>query len=315
MFEVANASLDDYFYLLAPNRPFNESLQSLRMKIKNEVSQKTDNAYDALVLGDCHNLIGIKPNIITKKTGLSCYNFATHRRQSILSTYAMLSNYLNSCQKKPKYMIIGFISDTLSDSKERISKANLFDFKKGNLYLLGREFGIFQAVKFSVPSLKHQYFYKTLLKKPTSMLIPDKKQIANFYKQVHDNKGYYPWRAKKIQSSRSRRRRIFTVSDFAKQYLVSILQLSLDNDIKVLYSIPALPPNWYKANQKSGSVPIYEEFVKEIKKEFPSIAFIRSQKTLNRNDLYVGRNHLNGAGATLLSEFLAKELKKIADQN
>ena len=87
--EMASAIFDDHFY----TRNFARwELEGFTMKVKNRFAQRDKNNFDIIILGDCYNISGIKPAIIEKRTGLSCWNFSAYAWQTIFASYILFNN-------------------------------------------------------------------------------------------------------------------------------------------------------------------------------------------------------------------------------
>ncbi|MFH1877218.1 MAG: hypothetical protein ABH883_00215, partial [Candidatus Omnitrophota bacterium] len=174
VFEMGNAALDDFFY----SPPF----YGLRINTLNEYTASPGREYDILIFGDSYNARGIIPEIIEKETGLSCYNLSSYHRESMLAPYCFLKNYLKSRETPPRYIIMGYILKTCALPKEEVEIPFLYDFKDGNLGVFVKEFGPVAVLQFLIPSLKHQYFFRTVLTDPKSVRVSarhDKKEIIS----------------------------------------------------------------------------------------------------------------------------------------
>lgn len=306
VFEAGNVMLDDRFY----SPPF----EGLRMKIKNRVALTGGGSFDVIVLGDSYCISGIIPADIEKGTGLSCFNFSTHGRQTVLASYGMMKNYLKRCSRKPEYLVIGFLPQVCGHTRQKIEKEYLpymYDLKDGNMTIFFAEFGWAQGMKFLIPSLKHQAFFKRLLARPFSTRLAARGGIEKFALGVAAERGYYAWRPSEKHrnapgSDKTPYR--FRASPFFRKYLYAILDLAAENDIRVIYVIPTKRPEWYRIREKQGVVKEYGEFVEEIKAEYPGITVLDPQTKLDHKDFYVNRDHLNGRGARVLSKLVAERI-------
>jgi len=322
VFEISTAAFDNYFYLAKGRNP-NLWFTGLRLKVKNSYSQDPDTSHEILVLGDCYNITGVIPQIIEKNTGLSCYNFSTYAEQSTFASYLLFNNYLKKSTKKPNYLIIGFLPFTLLRTKKYImthSMPMLFDFKEGNVHAFIKEFGIAQGLKLIVPSLKRQGIFKQFFKNPLKVLreIPNKKQLDNFIKQISVDKGHHVWCVKCVYRDNFKEENSapnFEISNFNQKYLTKILELSRENNIKVIYLHPSKPPNVYTIYVKRGIVEGYEDFLNYLKITYKDIIDINPQDILNNNNMYVNELHLNGKGAEILSNFLSHIINDVNKKN
>ena len=312
IFEAGNIFFDNYFYVSDP------LFSGLRNKIKNELSQTTRNNFDILILGDCFNNTGIVPKIIYERTRLSSYNFSHFATHSTLISYCLFRNYLRLCTEKPKYIIIGFLPKSLEISNNNIALSYLYDYKKGNMGVFTDEFGFFRAIRFVMPSLKHQYFFKQMLISPLSIKIPSKKQIVNVITKSYHNYGYYGGVADEVYEQEAEdggSYQKFTVTPFSYKYIKKILDLAEKNNIKVIYSIPTTPPDWYRLDEKYGIAEQYNNFVNLLKKEYPELIIVKPQHFINKKDAYRDQHHLNGKGAHLLSNILSNKINELKNKN
>lgn len=314
-FELFNAIFDDHFYSARIRHTVAASkvgFEALRMKVKNEFSQTSGNRFDVLVMGDCYNIVGVIPRIIETETELSTFNFSTHLAQTVLASYVMLENYLRENATKPKFLILGFLPITLGSSTEL---GYLYEFKDGNMAVLKKEFGLRQAIRFSIPSLKHQSFWKEFVNNPLSVRLSTKAEIDDFIETVYLDSGYYAWRANAVYRGSMKETDAplyeFKVSDFSFRYLMRILDLAEVNNIKVIYIFPTHPPDVYQAHLQQGLVNLYEDFLESLIKKYPGMTLVKPQHVLNDKSMYINWSHLNSKGAAELSNFLAFKLNEM----
>ncbi len=316
IYEAANYLFDDNFYSIKKGLPIDMAVSDgLRMKIKNELSQSKENRFDILILGDCYNIVGIIPKIIEENTGLSSYNFSTHMNHTILATYAMFQNYLKACSKKPQYMVIGYLPISSELGKNQIMKEmvqKLYDFRRGNTLLFLKEFGVAEGIKFLIPSLKHQEFFRNYLEWSTRNA--NKAELSEYYKQVALNQGYYPRKYNDVYKDEAKDEggyEKFHASPFFIKYLKAILNLAKQNSIRVIYLIPSVPPDVYKLNEKYDVTKAQLEFASRLENDYSNLVVVNPQTLLNQKDFYSDRIHLNRKGATLLSAFLSDKINEL----
>lgn len=330
-FETVNAAFDDYFY--APEVGTTAGFDSLRMKIKNEIAQLRENQFDVVILGDCYSIHGIRPDVIQKDAGLSAFNFATHHRHSLLASYALLRHYLNSASRSPHYVIIGFHPLTFASGRlipaeispvyrlgaaielpNLVDAGYLYDFRDGNIDLIAKEFGIPAAIKFLLPSLKHQYFFQKAAKTfSLSFLQPS--QVREFRAYVRQEGGFYRIPAYSTYSgsavgSAHRLLPHFSVSDYSEHYLRKILDLTRQHHIPVLFVTASIPPDWYALWNESGFIGEYRLFTEALERQYANLRVIDPQPGVDQKIMYQDEIHLNQAGADALSRALALELMK-----
>lgn len=304
--------------LLSSNFHLVTSFASVDMEIKNRLSRDDKNYFDVLILGDCFNLTGINPKIIEEKTGLTCFNFSTYFNSTIFSQYCFLKNYLKVTLRRPKFIVIGFKPMSLACSKEQIETRLIhyfYYFKEGNLDIFLKEFGFGHSVKFFIPSLKFQSFFKNFIHNPLSMATQmlDNKKINEYTKDlIYVNKGFieedsfYGGDLKELGGVHEN----FTVTPFFFKYLNEILKIARQNNLSIIYLIPTAPPAIYQVDKKNGIADKYIKFIYSLNKNYDDFTIIHPQEILNFNDLYSGITHLNGKGARILSEVLSDTINK-----
>jgi hypothetical protein len=307
LFEVFNAVFDDYFYFT----PFD----GFRIKIKNELSQSGENRFDILAVGDCYGIVGIIPAILENKTGLTCFNFSTHRNQTILASYCLLKNYLERCSKKPKYIIVSFLYHTMRDERDMVKQAFFYDYIKGNFGPVIKEFGIEQCVKFLIPSLKHQDILDGYTQDPRLIVIQNKTTLDEFRNRViYLDKGYYPRNEERVFQGSNGDPILpdFSVSPFFRKYLDKILELAVQNHTRVIYLVPTVPFEGEQPHTKYTDINDYSDYVQLLKKEYPDLIILSPQDMLRQKDLYRDTIHLNQKGARMLSVYLSQEINRLS---
>lgn len=322
IFETCNYVFDNYFYSVSGGLPIDMAVsEGLRMNIKNEISQAKGNSFDILVLGDSYNTVGVIPKVIEEKTGLSCYNFSTHKKHTILATYCMFRHYLNTCSKKPKYIVVSFLPMTYGDRKIDIIKESLpflYEFRNGNVSIFIKEFGLAQGMMFLIPSLKHQDFFQSYFNKQGHLKRVNKKELADYFKQVAFNNGYYPWYINEVYNGEAKdgeKHSRIRESLFFRKYLKAILDMANKNNIVIIYIIPTFPPDVYKIQEENRFTEQYCKFVDTLAKDYSNLTIVKPQSILNKKDFYVDRYHLNKNGAALLSNFLSNKINEFNDEN
>lgn len=331
IFELANAYFDDYFYSPVHEGGIGLPFEGLRLKLKNEISQLKEFNFDVLILGDSHNQVSIMPSIIEKETGLTCFNFATFGAQAVMGSYWIFENYLNTHSVKPKYIIVGFVPFYTypiekAFVRETALTRGLSDLKKGNAIKFIKEFGIAQGIKFMLPSLKHQGRFRKFIKNPFAFKMPGKKQIQDIVEQVYRDKGYYPERVNESyppDAVENGYRNLlkytdpdrFVISPFSEKYLRGILDLAVKNKIRIIYNITPIPPYLSEVVKDYPYLSQYNDFVNSLKEEYPDFYVVNPQGIINKNDMYVDVNHLNGKGTPIQSAFLAQKIKELELSN
>lgn len=300
---------DDYIYM----SPY----LGLRMKMKNEISQKSGNTYDILALGDCYNLVGIDPNMIYEETGLTGFNFATHAMETIIAAYCMFDNYIKFNEKKPEILILGFIPRNCAVTLETIKKVNiihLYNFGKGNLDVYLKEFGWKHTVKFLIPTLKHQWIVENLILNPFSTRKPNLKKVDAFIKTVYADKGRHPWYVDDVYDKEITdlgEYNFSTVSPFFDRYLRRILDIAGEQGIQVIYNIPTVTPDRNRLYERYGNMKKYVTYYESLQKEYPKMVIVYPQNLLNEKTMYIDNFHLNGKGSKILNAFLSKKINEL----
>jgi len=285
----------------------------LRMRLKNEMTLKKDNQYEVIIMGDCHNLSSIIPNIIEKNTGLSTFNLATHAENTIFATYLLLNNYLENSLSKPRYLIVGFTPYLFTQNENTILNDNLlvfYDFKKGNFTHFTAAFGLSQSVRFLIPSLKHQEWY---IGGAIPFKMSTRKKINKFKQDMLINKGRAELKEDNLPIIRYDQH-TGQVTAFYDKYLNKILQLAKDHNVKVLMNIPTMPSQLKTIIDAKGYTEEYSQYLNNLLTHYPNVTVLSPNHLLKANDFYIDEFHLTQKGAIILSNYLSEELNKIAQQ-
>lgn len=301
--EAANLFFDDF--------TFPAPYDSLRMKVKNQLSHQKNNNYDVLIFGDCYNLNGVDASLMEKHTGLSVYNFSTHAANTIFSSYLMLKAYLDSSAKKPQFIIMNYLPESSVLTKEQVVAGNLstfYDFIDGNAAELAKEFGLVNTVKWLIPSLKHQEFFK---KRFLEFKFPERREIKGFVRSVHDDRGYY-----RLYGDRVYQGELFydttryqqPVSQFFDQKIRAMLDLAKKYNIPVIYTMFSAPPNWYSIYAQVGMSKRYFDYFQSLQKDYPNMLYYNPHPFLDKMEFYADSTHLNWFGAATYTEFLSRIL-------
>lgn len=299
LFELLNVVYDD--------RTYPKPYDGLRLKIKNRISQQKNNVYDVLVFGDCYNLTGIDAQAIERSTSFKVYNFSTHAAQTIFSNYLMLKNYLENSQKKPKYLIMNFLPESVVFTREQLlsGDASLYGFLDGNNKEFLDEFGPLLMIKWLIPSLKHQEFLK---KRFWKFQLPKQAEIDRFIESVYRDRGYYSLYGDKIYKGSlyyNFNKYKKPVSSFFDKYFRKMMDLAKENEIQVIYTMYTAPPDWYWIYTKSGMRATYFDYFKNVGSDYANFLYYMPQSILNEMGYYRDTTHLNWIGAKVLSKFLS----------
>ena len=309
--EAAINRFDYYFY-----KP---DYQSLRIAIKNAVSQTRACDFDVITLGDCYLTVGFIPALLKEKTGLSSFNFSTNQRCTVVSAYAMLKNYLGTCAKKPHYIVMSFIHSSLELSRESIIDAmpfnycsSFYDIRRGSLVTLIKEFGLELGLRLLMPSLNHQERIKDFLSQRSLYCKQTFEKVDNFIESVYAESGYYPYRVDDMYNggeTDQEEQKPFVVSSLFSCYVAKILDLAKAHGIKVIYVFPAVEPDILAACKKRGVLEKNLNFFKNLQKDYPNLVIADPQHLITGREMFVDKIHLNGKGARVLTTFLADSMK------
>lgn len=284
--------------------------------VKNKISQLKSNDFDVLVFGDSFGNLGIFSQAIQKMTGLTCFNFSTNGRNSTFNSYCMFSNYLKSAAKKPKYVILAFLPHTLNISQPE--PGYMYDFISGNFKFFVEEFGLFKSLKFLIPSLYDQPFFKSILHSPGRIFYirTDKQRLYRIAKErciKYNGSTEAPdesYRMRK-KSEEGIIEYTFCASAFSKKYLTGLIDSARLNNIKVLYIVAPFSPRVSAILDARRQVKRYGEFIASLKTSFPGLIVIDPKNALDDMSLYIDAFHLNKKGASALDGLIAQKLKEL----
>lgn len=306
LFEGANVAIDNRLYLYRKADGPGDLL-GFKVRLKHDYARDSDATYAIAVIGDCYPSTGIKPSVIEAESGLTCFNFATCQMLGVISAYSMVKRICDAPKPPPQYLIVGFIPDTLA--QDGIDPNLFYELKQGNTDVLLPEFGWAQCLKFQVPSLKHQFFFRNCI----SIKIPSAENIEDARSQVAYDKGYMPWwtGAEYDGKVTDEFRTPFTVTPRAHAYLEKILALADEHEMRVIYLIPTNPPDWFEFHTRSGKTRAYYDYLETLKNAHPRLILLHPQRLLDRKELYADRLHTNGVGTATLSRFIGEVIRRL----
>lgn len=296
------------YYGGAVNLILREKFRLTRRKYRN---------FDILIIGECYSLTGVIPQIIEKTTGFTCYNFSTHTPHTILSSYCLFKDYIESHKTKPKYVILAFASRAYNI--KITDPSYLYEAAQDNFKIYIEEFGILKATRFSLPFLRHELFFRQVIKDPGVILklkIRKKEFIHSYIKSCEIDKGYSYWHAEQIYRDNAtdsgyKKEYDFYPSSFSLKYLHKTMELAEQNNMKIVYLITTSPPDWYGLFNKYRHIEKRDKFIEGLKEKYRNITVLNPQDMLNEKQFYSSGHHLNKNGAILLSKFLAQEINKL----
>jgi hypothetical protein len=311
--EAAINRFDYYFY-----KP---DYQNLRIAIKNSVSQKRTCDFDVIALGDCYLTVGYIPSLLKEKTGLSGFNFSTNQKCTVLSAYAMLNNYLGTCANKPQYILLAFIPSSIELTKESIIEAmplyslSFYDIRRGCRQILIREFGLEVGLRLLLPSLNYQERIKDFLSQRSLYSKRTIEQVDSFIESVNTENGYFPYRVDDRyngwETENQENQKPFVASSLFLRYFTKMLDLARMHGIKVVYILPALPPDILALYKKSERIEKNLIFLENLQKDYPNLLIADPQHLITEREMFVDKIHLNGKGARILTTFIADRIKHI----
>ncbi len=289
---------DEYFYY----PPFN----NLRMKVKNDIALSPARIFDAVILGDSYLLTGLDPRPIQDQTNLRVFNYSTFAVNSILSSYLLFRNQVSKEASRPQYLILGYLDYVPQFDRDTILSKyghTLFDFKRGNIGLLSREFGIVTGLKLMIPSLKHQGYF-LVMSKPTPL-----STIRQVERSVYDQHGYYEWHVDRAFDGHygyENDQVEFAVTPFFDKHVRQILSLAQQHQMRVLYIIPSVVPQLDDRLKKAGRRAAYRDYILSLQRDFPNVEIYEAQKDFSEEGLYTDQDHLNQRGGEKLGRIVTR---------
>lgn len=197
---------------------------------------------DLLILGPCEPLWMVSPEILTKRTNLSCYNLA-NSHSDFADNYLHLHLYLKN-NITPKYLFLfvtpesfdlnyntfysyrfaSFLNDTVVENTIKTCDANYYPWR--NYPFMKYAYYSHQTFFSALQGWKHYFTKKALPYYPDGFEPPAKIIWDNHYENLKKKypKGYY-----------------FTLDTLRESYLYKIISLCKEKNIKViLYESPIL---------------------------------------------------------------------------
>ncbi len=285
-------------------------------KVKNEFSTMPGNNFDVLTLGDCYNQTAIIPAVFDHQTNLTSFNFSTNSTRTIISSYVMLKNYLK-VNKPPQYIFIGFLPQVWTQEKAEVIRDYLWilsDFKKQNIQLFIKEFGLINTAKLFVPSLKHQDLWEKISLSAIFFGIRHKEEIeedvVGYLFRYRGALNVWGNAVNVVAPPNLEKCGTLTVSSFFKKYTEAILKLCRKNGIRVFYIIPAVSFEWANQAQRCHDNDEIKVYLNSLKREYANLKILEPQEILKENKWYYNAQHLNYQGAVRLSSWLADVVRQ-----
>ena len=276
------------------------------------VATHTVNA-DVLVLGPCEPLWMVSPEILTKKTTLSCYNLA-NSHSDFADNYLHLHVYLKN-NIVPKYLLLfvtpesfdlnyntfysyrfaSFLNDTVVENTIKICDANYYSYR--NYPFMKYAYYSHQTFFNALQGWKHYLTKKQLPYYPDGFEPPAKIVWDNHYENLKKKypEGYY-----------------FTLDSLRENYLYKIIGLCKEKGIKViLYESPIL-------KETRITQPNREDFITQINTvaKNAGVPFVSFQQLLwaNNKKNFISPMVTTLQGSYLFSDTLGRYLHTVIKQ-
>jgi len=253
---------------------------------------------EVLIFGNSRAQHHYIPNLIEKKTGMSCFNCGRDGT-GILYNYAIFKQVI--VRYKPKVVIF-----ELSDYN------SLYEGEKkyNDLSLLNPYYSDFEEIK-KVIDLKGFNEKIKHLSKSYELNSTVVQILSGQEKKVKNDNGYVPLQGiyNNMTTENNIKIAIKNIDKNVIKAITDINNISLENKFKLIFVISP----YFKIVEKS---PIAENYIiKSFKKQ--NILFI----DLSRNDLFINdikffkdRTHLNIYGAELFTNIICQEIKSISEK-
>ncbi|MDD3413171.1 MAG: hypothetical protein PHY47_04150 [Lachnospiraceae bacterium] len=296
--------------------PMNYMAIEYSMWAQQKEYSKSGNAANTLIIGDSRAKSGLMPTLLSEDT----YNMAIGGTTSIEMYYA-LNRYLDHHTAPKNIMIIFapyhfcdidnwgqtqyFNYLTTPELLEVYQNALKFDDK---VVLAGNPITDMISYKLRLPN-------KYLSAQYNALFFGRRNDNLSKYQSVEKDLGYSAFGTDKGNDGENyeTHHEIFDQSLLVESYYYKLLQLCVDNDIRVF--IEQSPVNQASYDLISNDFfDGYHEFLSEVSATYPSIS-INSEVIAYDNQYFGDNNHLNPDGAKIFTDSIKKKYPEIFSSN
>jgi len=282
---------------------------------KNVANKVEDIGYaDILIMGDSRTMTGVHPRMISSKAYSLTLGGATP-----LELYYILKKYLTAHAKTPEVVFLALAPSNLEHAKmfwQRTVKYNFLNMEeyyeifglvkehKENIskYDASESYNDFNSIW--VPYLDVKLAHSYIPEIQISIFVDRKKRNLNAYKLIKENRGQYYFGTDLSSDGLNveSERRKFIPSRVLNEYLVKLLDLCRDNDIKVIYDI--LPMNEASFERLfEDYTDGYTKYIHNVFSLYPEASYSPSINSYP-NSYFGDESHLNESGAIKYSHFI-----------
>jgi hypothetical protein len=290
------------------------------MRYKNEKSLNPGEL-DALILGDCFFFAGVNPQQLDNQLNIRSLNLAMNRVQTYMASYVLFKNVVQHAPHPPRLVILGVHASSLffplDMNMDVLRQTIIPTFRISGNLLNELTFKMKVQVLWHygltrVPTLNKQY----LLRGNWPYLIShfDQSRYLHFEKNIAENKGFFN---EDLMGHRQKFRINFKlpavdtpIREYNDRYIKKILELASTHGIKVV-----LVTNSYRKDfteHINYNIMFDVEYFEKLRSIYPAvIGVLNMHDVVLDPDRYVDITHLDGQGAALFTDELARRIKPL----
>lgn len=305
-----------------PDEMVADVAQQSGMRIKNEQSLKPSEVWDILILGDCFFFAGVNPAVLDQMLNVRSFNLAVNRVQTYMISYVLFNNVVKHSFRKPRLIVLGVHASSLyyplKMDIDTLRQTVLPFFDVSDVLLNELSFKLKAQVLWhhwltKVPSIKKQY----LLRDNWLSLVRhfEREKYSRIEESLSSNRGFFN---EDLTGQRQQFRVNFnlpaedtSIREYNDRYIKKILESAGSLGIKVV-----LVTNSYRndlAQRINYNIMFDVDYFEELKRLYPCvIGVLNMHDVVPDPDKYVDITHLDGKGAAIFTEELARRIKMLS---
>jgi len=321
-FESFQQIYDVYFYLPSTAegriaRATKAGSTRLRMRLKSRAAYMGEDPAEVVIFGDSSSYVGLIPEVLERRTGMSAYNYATLMREGKISSRLLLNNLMKDPATEPRVIVLCWTPFSLA-AVGPMNRRIEFTYSHGNAGLLIEEFGFWGWVRSQIPTLRHQPFLRPLV---LDREWPKREELVAIDQAVSSakrNKGRLPYHEERIYRGAvvfkkygARFLSKTPVSSSVERHVGAILAMARDHDIKVVAFIAPLIPESYRFYSRAPRWEVISGFFESQRSRLADLEILDVQDQFMDDRYFSDPIHLNGSGARKLSNLAGRAIARL----
>ncbi len=298
------------------------------VRLKGEEADRANN-YNIIISGDCTGWAGIRPLLLDKRLNIQSYNFSVDVAQTYMINYLILKRYLANCSRKPELVVfqlspISLLGRHYLDLK-RLRRSILPYFRVDSDLLTeiarAKMEPPFLYLSHQILSLIPSYQKQFALRRGPWFIIS---QIRNYDRSIYDDylkfyrdkKGFFNEDMDPTKETVAEITDIppeyqsFSLSPYNCYYIDKILSLLDENNIPTVLCLTPVRSDEMKIWSRYHLRERLDNLLRSKAEEYDNVlAFWDMADVVSDPKYFADRVHLKFAGATILTEELAKRIR------